>query len=129
MTEEINIVSKSKDGYLWLGTNIHGLKLLNVKSGSIIKYEYDPADSNSISSNSISSITKDRNENLWVGTFRGLSRLNMQNGHFKNYLNKLSFYWVKEDSAGDIWAGTSAGFSGIDRKTDTFFPLLIRLKS
>ena len=59
---------------------------------------------------------------MWVGTFSGLSKLNMQNGHFKNYLNKSTIFWVKEDSAGDIWVGTATGFFRYDRNTDTFLP-------
>ena len=122
LTDDINIISKSRGGYLWLGTYGQGLKLLNLKSGSVIKYEHNPADSNSISNNNITSITTDRDENLWVGTYSGLSRLNKQNGHFKNYLDKTSITWVQEDSASDIWVGTLTGFFRYDRNTDAFLP-------
>ncbi|HEX3767549.1 MAG TPA: two-component regulator propeller domain-containing protein, partial [Puia sp.] len=121
-SESINFIRKSTDGYLWIGTEGLGLKLLKVISGVVIKYEHDPSDSNSISSNSITAIATDRNEYLWVGTMHGLNKFNQKNGHFRRYLDNLSIMWVQKDSAGDIWAAAMTGFFRYDRNTDSFMP-------
>ena len=118
--DTISVIRKSRDGQLWLGTYSRGLGLLDVKTGSFIKYEHIPADSNSISNNCIFSITPYREDNLWVATYSGLNRLNKQNGRFKKYLNNQFINWVMEDSEGVIWAGTLNGLFRYNPNADVF---------
>ncbi len=116
----IEITLKDKYNHLWIGTYGTGLKRMDLKTGSITKYEHNPADSNSIDDNIVYSLATDNNEKLWVGTLRGLSRLDSQTGHFKKYLRRLSVFCIKIDSEGDIWVATATGLFKYDRNDDIF---------
>ncbi len=105
---------------MWLGSN-RGLKMMDLKTGAITKYEHDPADSNSIDNNNINSIATDKNENLWVGTSYGLNRLDNQTGHFKKYLGKHYVFWITVDSEGNIWVATATGLFRYDQNDRYFF--------
>ncbi|HDR04891.1 MAG TPA: hypothetical protein ENN84_06555, partial [Candidatus Marinimicrobia bacterium] len=79
-----------------------------------------PGQINSLSSNTIWSVLKDRNNFVWIGTNDALNRYNLQTGeilyfrHDPNNLNSLSHDRVRylyEDSAGIIWMGTNRGLT------------------
>ncbi len=120
LADGIEITLKDKYSHLWIGTDGMGLKKMDLKTGSITKYEHNPADSNSIDDNIVYSLATDNNEKLWVGTLRGLSRLDSQTGHFKKYLRRQSVFCIKIDSEGDIWVATATGLFKYDRNDDIF---------
>jgi signal transduction histidine kinase len=91
---------------------------------------HDPANPNTLSSNSVISICEDQQGTLWMGTFHGgLSR--MKDGKFKTYLpdatnpysiSNRNIWYVHEDSRQNLWLATlSSGLDLFDRKSERFY--------
>ncbi len=125
-------------GNLWLGTDGLGLnKTLLNKTKKFTDFELyliDPKNPKSISGNRIFSITEDKEQTIWIGTLRGLSRYNAQNNDFTRFIhdpndptsinNGLVVEIAFEDSYGVFWVGTRSGLDIIDRKTGKFLHFL-----
>ena len=76
----LSITSLFIDSYdrIWLGISSGGLEVLD-KYGSIIKtFESNSNDSNSLKNNYIHSMTLGIDGKLWIGTSRGIDRINLQ---------------------------------------------------
>ena len=108
-----------------------GLKKENTKTGSTYYFKHNPSDPSSLSDNKVYSVFRDRNGNLWVGTFNGLDKLDEKTGKFFHYRNdpqnpnSLPDNWVwpiYEDSRGFLWIGTvRGGLSCFDPESNMFF--------
>ncbi|HXL56264.1 MAG TPA: ATP-binding protein, partial [Chitinophagaceae bacterium] len=83
-----------------------------------INYSNNPLDSNSLSSNSVISLAEDHDNKIWVGTAKGLNKLN--DDKFQHYLKDLLVKSVFVDATGVIWAGTGTGLYRYDSKTKNF---------
>ncbi len=85
----INVIHIDNKKNVWAGTYRNGLYRLNPKTGEIKNWRNNPADSNSISNNYVSSIVEDDKNVLWIGTFYGLNRFNPSEpeSNFTRYLN------------------------------------------
>jgi hypothetical protein len=56
-------------------------------SEDFLHYKHDPQDAGSLSSSLINSIVEDRLGNLWIGTQRGLNKLDRTTGRFSRFLH------------------------------------------
>ena len=115
--ETINALLEDKDGNLWVGTFDDGLKRINLKTGEIAQYHYDPADATTLGSNAVMSIHQDGKGTLWFGTHGGgLNRYNPATGTFSRFteddglLNNV-IYGIVEDNTGNLWLSTNFGLS------------------
>ncbi len=73
-------------------------------------FRNDPFDPNSISSGIITKIAEDANENIWIGTTRGLNKYDRLTNNFSIYSTKdgLSFHQITAlflDNEGVFWVG------------------------
>lgn len=69
---ELNFILQSQQDYLWIGGE--GLFLFNRINGKFYRFESDPYDRGSIFGNIFTSGLKDKQNNLWFGTYsRGLN--------------------------------------------------------
>jgi ligand-binding sensor domain-containing protein/signal transduction histidine kinase/DNA-binding response OmpR family regulator len=102
---------------LLAGTYTDGFNVYDPVNESIENYSYNPHDSNSISSNHITSIAVDMSNNIWVGTDNGLNLFIYKKG-FKRFYNEpynnnsLSNNHVTAivvESNGNVWVGTQGG--------------------
>jgi len=59
---------KDRQGYIWAGTILGGLKRLDPRTGDIRHFRHDPGNPLSLSHNTVSSICEDESGNLWIGT-------------------------------------------------------------
>jgi ligand-binding sensor domain-containing protein/serine phosphatase RsbU (regulator of sigma subunit) len=111
-------------GVIWSGGGSRriGLTREDKNTGEITTFKHDPLDYNSLSSDRVYSIFKDRAGKLWIGTYGGLDILNEETGkftHFNNITddrNNLSTDWVwpiYQDNKGIMWFGTVNG--GLNR--------------
>ncbi len=117
---DCNRLYKDKENNLWIGTNGQGLIKYNAQSGSVQRFQNNPNDPESISSDIITAIFEDHENTLWIGTFLG--GLNAYRGRkFKRYqldennrnsLSNKSVYCIAEDNTHNLWIGTLGG--GID---------------
>ena len=114
---------------MWMGTK-KGVVRKNLKSGTSQGFVHEPLNENSISSNFISEIFKDKEGILWVGTANGLNRYDAETGSFTRYLHdpndstSLSGYAITdihEDQDLNFWVGTNnSGLNLLDRATGKF---------
>jgi ligand-binding sensor domain-containing protein/signal transduction histidine kinase len=109
---------------LWLATFGGGLICFEIEQEEFICYQNIMGEKNSISSNFILSIKRDRFGDLWLGTFdTGLNRFEVWKNKFTcfqhdptnvNSLGSNEVLSLYEDRTGVIWIGTNFGY-GINR--------------
>ncbi len=119
----------------WICSRDEGLFLLDKKTGLISNFKNNPSDPNSLPYNYVTSIFKDSNGLIWIGTQRGLAKLNLKNQYLKSYNLKAHFNTdsiavnevltaVKLQS--DVFlVGNYQGFYGING--DKYFNLVAQL--
>lgn len=111
---KVSEIFKDSRNRYWIGTWEDGLYML--QGGRLKNYRYDPANPASICSNFIRKCREDHQGDIWIGTFRGLSRYSDQDGDFVNYLSTeekgvthASVWSLLCDNQGTIWVGTYFG--------------------
>ncbi len=112
-------------GFIWFCTQ-EGLNRYDAYDLS--RYTHK-TDTNSISENYTRKIIEDAQNNLWIGTLRGLNIYNPGSGRFTHLFNqsKVGNHWdnntVKEilqDSQGEIWIGTKTGLDRVHHNRTSF---------
>ncbi|MBN2795109.1 MAG: diguanylate cyclase [Clostridia bacterium] len=116
-----NIV-QDREGYLWLASQ-GGLYQFNGK-GTVV-YRTDPFDINNLSNNLIQSLYYDEKINvLWLGTYQGISKFEIDTKTFKNYtvekngLSNSVIVAISQDQYGNMWFGTMEGMNKLDKNTE-----------
>ena len=103
----VKTLARESSGNLWIGYYNSGLDYLNIKTGQITHFRYDNKIPASISSNLIRSLILDEEENLWIGSDKGVDLVKKGTRVFQHFnLNTevLTFY---RDKNNKIWAGTA----------------------
>ena len=96
--------------HLWVGTFSKGVKVVDTRTGTIVK-TYQKTDSpRSLIDNSVFSICCTTTGDIYLGTLFGLLRYNKQSDDFDRIpeLNGRFVYDIKEDSGGNLWLATYA---------------------
>ncbi|WP_161554547.1 hybrid sensor histidine kinase/response regulator transcription factor [Sinomicrobium soli] len=113
---KLNDFSFDPDGSLWLATRGHGLVHINREGKPIRTYTNE----NGLSSNFLLRIEKDGEQNLWISSISGLSRLNRDNGidtYDRNFglpANEFSPFASALLQNGKLLFGTVKGFIEFD---------------
>lgn len=91
------------DKDLWIGTYGDGIQILNTQTGVIKNYSI----SNGLDENSIYSIFKDSQGQIWTGSMNGISQYDAQKQRFTSikYLEALVIE-IAEDAKGNLWIAT-----------------------
>ena len=119
---------------LWVGTNRGGLNKLVLEGPhhekvTVTRYQHQPDNPNSLSSNRAFSIHEDRSVpqgGIWIGTWGGgLNRFDPKQEKFRRYresdgLPNDVVYGILEDDLGNLWLSTNNGLSRFDPATETF---------
>ncbi len=122
----IQSIFRDKKGRLWIGTRGGGLNQLihrkattpNKSIISFIKYQTDKFNPTSLSDDHVFSIHEDQSGVLWIGTTRGLNKVQRKQEqfvHIKNHpqnsnsLSENNILSLCEDQFGIIWIGTKGG--------------------
>lgn len=108
------------DNKLWIGTFEHGLDIMDIKSGKIVKH-YDAGPSaNQLKNNFIVTFYQTSKGEILIGTRSGLFCYNSASDDF-SYIPYLSAHFVHsiiEDHTGTIWVGTvGQGLFYFNKKT------------
>lgn len=93
---------------LWVGTFSKGLKVIDTRTGAILRsYQYDGGP-HSINDNNVFALCKTAAGDIYVGTGCGLMRYNRQLDNFENIpeLFGIFVYDIKEDTSGNLWLAT-----------------------
>lgn len=120
-TDEIRCSHQDKMGFVWFGTN-NGL--LRYDGFHVKAYRNTEQNPFLLSSKTVTCLADDGNTTLWIGTKKGLNRMDMRTGYTRAYhfddfdnsdaVNKLLF------TNGTLWVGTEGGLYRYDSKDDSF---------
>jgi ligand-binding sensor domain-containing protein/signal transduction histidine kinase len=119
------VLAEGADGSIWMGTYTQGLQRLDVRTGEIVAYKYDPKVPGSLSNNQVHALCVDHAGTLWVGTQNGLDRFDSTTRKFTAFgerdgLPNNAVEGILEDSAGNLWLSTSNGLSRFNPQTQVF---------
>ncbi len=115
----VRSVMEDRTGLMWIATN-NGLTSFDKKSGRFKRYQHEPGNIHSISSNNLvvwfgNAIKEDRDGNLWIATDKGLNKFNPARTIFTSYfhtdndaysLSSDNIYGLLIDNAGILWAAS-----------------------
>jgi signal transduction histidine kinase/ligand-binding sensor domain-containing protein/DNA-binding response OmpR family regulator len=133
-TFEIKAIDEDSQGNIWVATSGDGLFRVRVNSDNfefkIKRFIREAGNKNSLGSNQIFSIHCDKNDQLWIGTFDGLTQFDLQSGIFTNQVIKTknpkavetssenAISSIYESGNGALWFGMTGGlvkFNKADR--------------
>ncbi|MFK7776070.1 MAG: two-component regulator propeller domain-containing protein [Saprospiraceae bacterium] len=123
---------EEKNGLLWIGTR-KGIFLFDKKKMRFLPFENNINGINSLRSNNIRKIHRDKRGNLWVATWgNGVCKINFEKNEFIRYedvLGKINLYTtgvrtIFEDSFDNIWIGTRGGLLKYLPESDDFLAYL-----
>ncbi|MDD2196977.1 MAG: two-component regulator propeller domain-containing protein [Bacteroidales bacterium] len=106
---------EDKEGNLWIATDEEGLICYNIKTQEYNFYRFNPKNKNSIPHNTVHDLLLDEAGSMWIATYGGLSKLNLELKTFTNYFhsiidpNSIGSNLIRslfEDSTGVFWVGT-----------------------
>ena len=106
-----NIHGLCMDGsHLWVGTFSKGLRVIDTRTGVVLRTYTEGHTSHSLNDNSIFSICRTSAGEIYLGTLFGLLRYNRTQDSFDCIpeLNGKFVYDIKEDSYGNLWLATYA---------------------
>ncbi len=113
----VECILEDKDGILVLGTQYAGLIEYDPRPGIVSHHEHNSNDSNSISSNHVTVLHRDKVGRLWIGTRGGGINLYDRNTPSFNHITEddglLSnvIHGILEDDHGNLWISTPKGLS------------------
>lgn len=125
---KISALMEDYSGNLWIG-NI-GINVLSLIPPKFELYRPNTLEFNELSSSLIRSFTKDKDDNLWVGTkdqgiFVFDKKENLLHHYFEGFggggnLNGNMVFSIFKDSENTIWVGTNKGLNRYNTKSSSF---------
>lgn len=119
---EVRCFHESAKGELWIGTRYHGASVTADPDAEHPTFRgWKTRDG--LESDAVWSITEDRRGRIYLGTARGLERLDPESGRvehittFEGLAGDIVYHCLR-DAQGSIWAATSNGVSRIDPRAD-----------
>lgn len=77
----VRAIHEDRWGNFWIGTEGGGLLLFDRQKESYVRF----TDADGLPNNSVLSILEDKEGNLWMSTYNGISKFNIRKRSFKNY--------------------------------------------
>lgn len=118
LSNNIILCILEKEGNIWLGTDGGGINILNPKTQKISCIKHIPGDAGSLPVNSITTLYKDSENNLWAGSVRG-GIFGIKETYIKTYkdvalnntngLSEKAIISLHEDEDSILWIGTDGG--------------------
>lgn len=113
----VHCIHQDKLGYMWFGTE-DGLNRYD--GHNIISFKYNSREKGTLSNNTIFAIADGIDNNLWIGTFKGLNLLNRSNNCFiiKPEWPKDQVLSLAIDRKKDLWIVTPDTIYVLDQSTN-----------
>ena len=95
-------------------------------------FRYNENPFSSLSNDFVYNLCFDRNNNLWVSSAHGITKLNPETEHFSTFfndpnnlktLNSNTVFVVYCDNTGIVWAGTEKGLNAFSPALNNFLPV------
>ena len=119
ISDSVLAIKKGVGNKLWLGCVGNRIDLMDTKSGTFTHFA-DKSHEGVVGDYDITSINTDKKQNLWIGSTKGLSQLDLRTGLFKRYHNQFITISSIEDREGNIWCGTPIGLFKYNKRADDF---------
>ncbi|MDH5367059.1 MAG: ATP-binding protein [Cyclobacteriaceae bacterium] len=125
---DIHALCEDKEGFIWVGSSVTGLKKVNRETLEVTTYNHTN-NPKSLSNDVIRFLYIDHDETMWVSTAKGLNKYNKKTDSFTVHLpkkdnpNSISSEVVGqiiEDSKNNLWICTNNGLNIFDQKTGKF---------
>jgi ligand-binding sensor domain-containing protein/signal transduction histidine kinase/DNA-binding response OmpR family regulator len=121
----VNCVLQDSKSRIWIATNGGGINIIYPDNPS---FKHIRAIDNSISSDYCTIVYEDHKENIWIGTYYGLNKYNLETGVNKVFQNSNKpgaissdvINTIYESSDEKMWIGTSFGLNEYDESADKF---------
>lgn len=116
-SNESNSIIQDKYGFIWIGTE-EGIARYDGYRITKFKYNGTPT---TIPSNNISCLLYD-NEQIWIGTWNGLAKIDIQTFEIKqiNIGHSKTVRALFKDSKGKVWIGTENGILVYDEQQNSY---------
>jgi signal transduction histidine kinase/ligand-binding sensor domain-containing protein/DNA-binding response OmpR family regulator len=111
---EVSVIHIDKSGIMWIGTNGGGLNKFDTSAKTFKRF----SEEDGLCSDVICGVLEDDNGNLWISTYKGLSRFNPRTESFRNYsiddglqgfeFNNWAYF---KDRKGNMYFGGTDGFN------------------
>jgi ligand-binding sensor domain-containing protein/signal transduction histidine kinase len=129
-SEGIFGAAAGSSGIAWFGSAGGGLTRFDSTNGLSTRYTHAPEKPQSLASQLVWVVYRDRAGVLWVGTSEGLDRFNETTGRFFHHkadptnpetsLRDNFVTQIYESPTGTFWVGTGEGLDQFDRKSKVF---------
>ena len=115
------------EGNIWVGTATTGVNRFRRKPLPFKRYRHEPANPQSLARTSVTSVYADRQDNIWVGSELGLTRIDGKSGEYGSFRGPSApnsdVISIVEDRSGYLWFGTYGGLYRYDPRTARFATL------
>ena len=121
-------MTEVEKGILAIGYHAGGFDLFDTKNGKFTHHVFDEHNPKGLSQSSVNIVFKDRDDNLWIGTWGdGLGLYNRISKEFEWYRQstpgkKISdnfIHSIGQDQDGNLWIGTYAGADVLNTRDGT----------
>lgn len=117
-------LSKDAKNRIWVGTNGAGVQIFDVALQKFTgEYLFHESDSSGIANNWVNCIRPDGENIMWVGTYDGVSRIDIRNNEIITYRSKNGILSgnvvlaITKDRKGNMWFGTTEGLTRFNVST------------
>ena len=125
-TDGVYAFNEEPASVYWFGTR-SGLVCKDFNRATIRRFVNEPGNPQSINSNVVFEVLKDKRGDFWVGTSNGFNHFNLKTEKFTRYqhnpgTNENNGVWsLYEDNDSNIWVGTlGSGLDMLNRHTGKF---------
>jgi ligand-binding sensor domain-containing protein/signal transduction histidine kinase len=117
---DLGVVYQDRSGALWIGSWGGGLYRWEPDTGTVRSWRHDPEDQGSLSDDRIHQVVEDGRGGLWVGTVRGLDRIDLSTLALERWAAKRApdlaerrIWSLAPRNDGGLWAGTGDGLFSV----------------
>lgn len=123
---KITCITEDNQARLWVGTRQSGLIMFDPASNTILVYQHETENANSLSNNNVRSIQADEYGNIWLGTEKGLDRFQPSDQTFEHIPfdqeNSQPIVYALCINPAGLWAGTENGLFHWTASQESVYP-------